>query len=66
MEQKVAFLDESGVAVIGDKASKLFVVPAVIVRATDLNEFRAWGDAIRVEHFFPGEIKSSGIKRRKE
>jgi len=65
MEKIYAFVDESGnhdldTSKLG--SSNFFVVCSVIVAEKELEECYAGAEAIRVQHFQKGEIKSSNIK----
>ncbi len=65
MESVYAFTDESGAFgwdLDNATVSTHFIITAVIVRESDLQEFEAKVEALRKKHFQTGEIKSGKIR----
>jgi hypothetical protein len=64
-----AFIDESGTAELDTSkqgASKYFIVSAVLVNETNLDEITEKAESIRLKYFQKGEMKSSKIKDTKD
>lgn len=64
MERVYAFTDEYGAFgwdLDNSSVSTHFIITAIIVKESDLNNFTSKTEALRVKHFQTGEIKSSKI-----
>ena len=59
-----AFLDaygDTGLRTEKEGTSIFFIVAAVLVASSDLDDVRTGVDRVRADHFGPGEMKSSGV-----
>ena len=64
MENVYAFTDEYGAFgwdIDNPSVSTHFIITAIIVKESDLDDFTMKADALRKKHFQTGEIKSSKI-----
>lgn len=67
MERVYAFIDEYGAFgwdITNPTVSTHFIITAVIVKESDLEEYKTKTEALRQKHFQTGEIKSSGIGKK--
>ena len=66
MERVYAFIDEYGAFgwdIENPTVSTHFIITAIIVKESDLDDYKAKTEALRVKHFQTGEIKSKGINK---
>ncbi|MCL1821076.1 MAG: DUF3800 domain-containing protein [Oscillospiraceae bacterium] len=64
MERVYAFTDEYGAFgwdIDNPTVTTLFIVTAIVVKESDLEELRKSVEEVRIKHFQTGEMKSSGV-----